>query len=160
MHEAAKMVRQEKLLRLVMCGYMLRECCEPMGLSYSTLRKYAKESSFMEELRKLSEEVYARVDEELSMKATTLSSKIEEMSEKALQTLEAMLDSDKDAVKLKAATEVLDRNPETSKTRKVEQTNRHDFVTPLTLIHAAKAAQEVDLYNDQKKLSDGESRQQ
>lgn len=150
MHEAAKTVREEKLLRLLLTGYMMRECAKMLQVSYATVRKYASDEEFLRKLKEMSMSIYEEVDSELKLNASQVTQRIDELSDKALDTLETLLASDKDIVKLKAADSILDRNPESSKQKKVEQTTNTRFLDPLHLIHAAKTATEVDEYENRK----------
>lgn len=45
---------------------------------------------------------------------------IQGMSEKALERMNTLMDSNSEKIQLDAAKDILDRNPETSKTRKVQ----------------------------------------
>ena len=63
----------------------------------------------------------ASVDTAIQQRVVDLSAIIERVSEKALTRLEHLIDlADKDEVKLRAAQDILDRNPRTSKTSRLQ----------------------------------------
>lgn len=125
-----------------------------LQVSYATVRKYASDEEFLRKLKEMSVLIYEQVDSELKLNASQVTQRIDELSDKALDTLETLLASDKDLIKLKAADSILDRNPESSKQKKIEQTTNTRFLDPLHLIHAAKTANEVEEY-EQRKLTGG-----
>ncbi len=152
MHKAAKMIRQDELLRLLMAGYMLKECATHLDLAYWTVRKYASQPEFLVKLRELSANVFERVDAELKHSKESIMEKLEKASDKALTKMESLLDRS-DAgpmLQFKVAQDLLDRRGEVSRTKRVEASvdQKHAFVNPLLLIHAAKTAKEVDDYNE------------
>lgn len=62
--------------------------------------------------------IYSEVDAALADKTMSLSAIIQKMSRTALKTVNNLMNSENDQVAMKAAADVLDRNPETSKTFK------------------------------------------
>jgi phosphoribosylaminoimidazole carboxylase (NCAIR synthetase) len=158
MHEATKMVRTEELMRLLLAGYMMKECAKQMSMNYATIRKYASEPSFMAQLKELNSEVYSQVDSELKLNKAQITERLEDISEKALDTLESLLDATAPApIRFKAAQDLLDRNPQVSRTKKIEADTKHNFLNPLHLVHAAQAAQEMDEYKP-KQIGDGNAK--
>lgn len=148
--EAVRMVRKEELMRLLLAGYMLKECAQQLQVSYHTACAYARQPEFMVELKELSSSVYARVDEELRCSKEQITQRLEVFADKALAELEKMLFSDNaaervtnPALRAKICMDALDRNSATAKNKKVETDNRH-HIDPITLMHAARVAQEMD----------------
>jgi hypothetical protein len=149
MHEAAKLVRTEELMRLLLAKYRLRECAKIMDLSYATVRKWASNADFLNDLKDLSGVVWEDVNHELKTLTVNMQERMAEESEKALgRLIELMNDrTQKGIVNLKAAESILDRNPETSKSSKVSGSIDHRMkIDPMMLIHAAATAGEVDDY--------------
>jgi hypothetical protein len=144
MHEAVKLVREEQLLRLLLAGYMLRECAVQMKISYRTVRLYAHDTGFLMKLKSLSKEIYARVDGELQANADDIMSKLESYSMEALDEMMELARAEKGMTKLKACQDIMDRNPQVSRTKRIEATNDHNFISPLFLVHAAATAKEVE----------------
>jgi hypothetical protein len=144
MHEAAKLVRREELMRLLLCGHMLKECAIHMHLSYYTVRSYAKDPDFLFMLREKSNEIYKRLDEELRNSKEDIKEKLERASEEALEQMVALAATSTGVVKLKCLQDLMDRDGRISRTQKVEQDVRHDFISPLFLGHAARVARELD----------------
>ena len=158
MHEAARQVREQELMRLLLAGYMMKECAALMKMSYKTVRDYARQPEFLVQLKELSREVYERVDAELRNLKEPLLMKLEEASAEALdRMIELMKHSKQEGVAFKAAQDLLDRTPELSRTRKLEGsvTSRHQFLDPLMLVHAAATAKEMDQFEARKQLTEG-----
>lgn len=159
MHEAAKFVKEQELMRLLLAGYMVKEAAAQLQLSVWTVRKYARQPEFLLKLKQCSAEIYERVDAELSAQRTGLVERVDAAADRALTVMEHLMDNaKKEELKFKAAQDVLDRAPEVSRTRKIDSTAKqeHSFLNPMVLMHAAATAQEVAAYNEQKELSDGE----
>jgi hypothetical protein len=145
-------VQREELLRLLLAGYSLREAANHMNASYYTVRMYVKRDDFLPKLKELSVEVYRRVDAEMGARKLSMLEKMEEASDEALETvLDLMRETKQDVVKMKCAQDLLDRNPQVSRTKRVDTTNEHMFVNPLTLVAAATAAREVDAFDARKR---------
>jgi len=159
-HKAAKMIREDELLRLLMAGFMLKEAATHLNLAYWTVRKYASEPKFLAQLRELSGEIYERIDAELKVSKESILEKLEKVSDKALEKMENLLDR-QDAspmLQFKVAQDLLDRRSEVSRTKRIEGTleQRHDFINPLFLIHAAKTAKEVDEFAERHNADGGD----
>jgi hypothetical protein len=87
-----------------------REAAEAAGINgsyFSIAGKRPDVQEFADEL-----------DRKLAEKTITLSAAIEELSRKALRTMGSLMDSNNQAIQYKASSDILDRNPETSKTHK------------------------------------------
>lgn len=144
MHEAAKLVRQEELLNLLLLHIPLKQCAERLHISYQTTRKYASEPDFLANLKVLSSSIYEEVINDLKTEKKTMAEKLTEASEKALERLEVLLNSTSEGVQLKAADSILDRTAETARNRKVEGNLQGRFtLDPVTLMHAALTADEL-----------------
>jgi len=147
MHDAAQLVRKEELLRLLLAGFMLKEAARYLKLSYKTVRKYAGAEDFMIELREHSSEVFSRVDTELRNSKDTITERIVEASDDALEVVISLSKQGSDQLRLKASQDILDRNIVTSKTRKVEGSQTNLNIDIAALVLAAKAIREEDEYN-------------
>jgi DNA-binding transcriptional MerR regulator len=144
MHESSKLVRQEELINLLLLHIPLRECAERCHVSYATIRKYASEPDFLNNLRVLSQSVYAEVVADLKFEKKSLKQQMTEASDTALRRLEQLLQSAQEGIALKAADSILDRCSETARNRKVEGDFNNRFtLDPLSLMHAANTAQEI-----------------
>jgi hypothetical protein len=153
MHEAPKLVRQEEMLNLLLMHLSLKQCGERLNLSYSTVRKYASEPEFLNNLRNLSQSIYDEVLTDLKTERKTLQDRLTEASDKALTKLEELLASAQENVALKAADSILDRTSETARNKKVETDFKGRFtMDPITLLHAAKTASEIDAASQPKVL--------
>jgi hypothetical protein len=144
-HSAAKMVREEELMRLLMCGHMLKECAIHLHMSYRTVREYARQPEFMRKLKEMSAAIYERVDAELKDSKDGITARLEAYSEQALEEMmELARTCTNPVVKLKANQDIMDRDTRLSRTRKIEASQSHSFVDPLFLVHAAGVAKELD----------------
>ena len=116
---------KQLLLRMVAEGRSITECAKALGRNASTIREWVRDKNFMEELRKLNSLIWQQLDEELTRKAATTLQRIQQASDEALDKLLDLMDhADSEVVQMRCAQDLLDRNPETSKTHKVEKTTR------------------------------------
>lgn len=144
MHEAPKLVKKEELLNLLLLHIPLKDCADRLHISYHTVRKYASEPDFLDSLRNLSQSVYADVIETLKCERKTLQQRMLEASDRALERLEQLVQSQQEGIALKACDSVLDRNTETARNKRIEQDLQARFtIDPVTLIHAALTANEL-----------------
>jgi hypothetical protein len=153
MHEAPKLVKIEELTNLLLLHIPLKECAARLNLSYQTIRKYASEPEFLDSLRALSSSIYAEVVEELKHERKSLQQRMLEASDKALERLEMLINSQQEGIALKACDSVLDRNTETARNKKIEGDMHARFtIDPVTLMHAALTASELNTAVNQKQL--------
>lgn len=153
MHEASKLVKTEELLNLLLLHIPLKQCAERLHISYPTIRKYASEDEFLNNLRMLSSSIYDEVVTDLKTERKTLSDRLMEASDRALTKLEELLNSDSEQVVQKAADSILDRTVETARNRKIEGNVSGRFtIDPVTLMHAALTSQELIQRETQKQL--------
>jgi len=114
-------VRDEEFLRLVVQTRSVREAAKLSKWSYATALKACKRSEFMIKLREYSESVWAEVDEELAAYRLNVTERLEEASAECLeQMFELAKGAKNETVKLKAAQDLMDRDPRISRTRKIE----------------------------------------
>lgn len=145
MHIAAKMVREEELLRLLLTGLTLKECAPMLSLHVSTVRNYARAPLFLQKLRDLSTVVYERVDAELQARTDVITERLQEASAAALEEMIKLAKEGKqEGIRLKASQDLMDRDSRISRTRKIEGTQEHAFMNPLQLQHMAMTARQVD----------------
>lgn len=157
MHEASKLVKKEELMRLLLCGHMLKECAVHMRLSYYTVRNYAKEPEFLSELKEKSNEIYKRLDEEIRASKEDMKERLERNSEEALEYMMELARQSTGVLKLKACQDILDRDARVSRTRKIDVDQDHNFISPLFLVHAAKVGREIDVTPQTERLDEEKS---
>jgi hypothetical protein len=145
--KASKFAKQEEILRYLLTGHTLKECSVLTALSHVTVCHYVNEPEFLGRLKALSTEVYKQIDDQLIKTKATITQRIDQLSEKALDTLERLMDSEKEGIVLKAADSVLDRNEKSARNKKVESAHKFAFFDPNTLIHAASVATELAEFN-------------
>ena len=69
--------------------------------------------------------MYHKLDQELKGRAETTAQRIQEVSDAALdKVLELMDSADSEVVQMRCAMDILDRDPDTSKTKKIEKTTK------------------------------------
>ena len=116
---------KQLLLRMIAEGRTIQECGEALNRSRFTLFKWVREPWFRQKLKELNELIYLQLDQELKGKAETTAERIREVSDVALdKVLELMDSADSEVVQMRCAMDILDRDPDTSKTHKVEKTTR------------------------------------
>jgi len=104
----------------------MKECAHALGRHPSTIRIWLRDVDFMAELKALNKQVWAKLDAELVAKANTTMERIQEVSDDALnKLLDLMEHADSQVVQMRCAQDLLDRNPDTSKTKKIEKTTKN-----------------------------------
>lgn len=96
-----------------------KEAAEAVGLNptYFNVITQPGHKKAMPEAIALIDEIQQRIED----KTVDLSAVVAEVSREALTTVRKLMkDSQNEAIKLKAASDILDRNPETSKTQKIQ----------------------------------------
>lgn len=140
-----RMVHGEELKRLLLTGLTFREACRTLGVSEGSGRYYLNDTSWMGELRSLSNDIHERICREIEEQKRSLKDIAEDASAEALETLvDLMRNGQKEATRVKCAESILDRHGELVKVQKSEVDSKHNFINPITLQLAAQAAQEMD----------------
>jgi predicted transcriptional regulator len=142
---ATNVVLTEQLINYFVAGYSVKNIAKLTGISYTTIRKYAHDDEFLQKLREVSKETAERVREELVGKMRDHQERVNELSHKALDTLELLMDSQREGIALKAAVDVLDRNPDTPRGKNIQADVTQRIIDPAMLMHAAVKAEELRL---------------
>jgi hypothetical protein len=137
-------LKKEELLRLLLAGRKLSECARILGRHVVTIRRFVRSSSFQAALREKDEALWARVDEELQVSKTSLIVRVSEASERALEKITELIESGDESIALRASSDILDRNPETSKRTTSSSTNMQFNIDAATLVLAARTAMEME----------------
>ena len=137
-------LRREELLRLLLAGHRVKECASLLRWSTQTVRGELANVFFRERLRSLSIEIFGRVDEDLAALKSDPAQRLSEMAEHALDEIEGLMGSEDERIKLRAAQDVLDRNIDTSRTRRLDKTSRSIRVNLDLLTRADQTAREVN----------------
>jgi len=81
----------------------------------------------------------------VSKRKKNIHERLRQLSDRALERLGELVESDQAGLALEACDSILDRNPETARNQRVESNLRGRFVVdPVTLMHAALTARELD----------------
>ena len=158
-HSVVKTIKKDELVRLLLAGFFVKECPARLQISYPTLLRYMKETSFLEELKVVSADVWGRVDAELKSSKTDFLQQAEEASEEALQSMRKLLQSSSEQIVFKAGQDLMDRDPRISRTRRLEGTGMGGSPVDVNvLIGAARVAREEDEFRNTKpvKVIEGE----
>lgn len=143
--ETTVALRKEELLRILIQGKKTRQAAEVMGLGINTVRTYIRCPEFQMKLWNQDQRLWARVDEEIRQSKLSNIVRIQEMSELALEKIQALMqESEDETIVLRASQDVLDRNPDTSKRTKQDTTSMNIVIDPAQLILAAQAAREME----------------
>lgn len=143
---ASGIVSEEELLRLMLQGFTMRESAMYMRASYSKIRKIAKQPEFLLKLREHSKEIGDRLVDEISRTQLEFTQRLEQASEDALEEMVAMMKDPavNNHVRFRAASDLMDRDPRSSKTQKIQGHVDHQFINPAVLLHAAATAKEME----------------
>ena len=116
---------KEVMLRMLAEGRNIKECAAALNKSYHLCTRMARDPDFQQKLKDLNAMMFSKLDAELKLKAETTAQRIQEVSDAALdKVLELMDCADSQVVQMRCAQDLLDRNPDTSKTKKVEKTTK------------------------------------
>jgi DNA-binding CsgD family transcriptional regulator len=137
-------IKKDEILRLLLINKNTREIADDLRLSVHTVRDYIRDVNFQQELRKNSEVIWRRIDEELLLSKLSKTQRVAEMGDRALEVLQELLESEDERVQAKVASDILDRSPETSKHHHIESKSLNIVLSGEDLRHAALAAAEVD----------------
>jgi hypothetical protein len=143
---AQRLLDDDELMRRLLAHYTLKECAALFNVTYHTICKRARRPEFLGQLKNLNGDMYQDVDQELRAMTGMITERVLEMSTKALDKLELLLESEgtDDRLVARIAMDFLDRNPDTSKTSKHVAKVEHAFMNPALLARAAQAAKELD----------------
>jgi hypothetical protein len=149
-HAARRVVANEELMRMLLMGLTLREISRQTGMGYNTVRFRAREPEFLLKLKEHSGEIAQRLVDELSTNIVEMAQKLEDASALALEEMLKMMGEleNPSQLKLKVCQDLLDRDPKSSRTKRMDITGTmsHDFISPAVLIHAAATAKELESY--------------
>lgn len=138
-------LRKEELLRLLISGKRTRDVAQIMCLGVGTVRTYMRCPEFQQKLWDTDQKLWQRIDEELRVSKLNTVLRIQELSEAALEHIAELMESDDEGIVYRASADILDRNPDTSKHSKNDNTTLQVNVSPEQLMLAAKVAQEMEV---------------
>lgn len=154
-----RIVRDEELLRLMLMGLTLPECAAQMKMAIWTVRMHARKPEFLLLLKEHSSEIAKRLVEELSTSQIEMAQKLEAASAAALEEMMGMMGelTSPSQLKLKVCQDLLDRDPKSSRTKRMDITGNmsHQFISPAVLIHAAATAKEIEAFGKKGDLPSG-----
>jgi len=155
---ATSEVLEKEILQCLLVGMTLREASDSMRASYWKIRKVARQPAFLLKVKEHSDEIAQRMMDELVHTQVDMAKKLEEASQVALDEMMAMMaDLDQPSkLKVNICQDILDRNPQSSRTKRMDLTGAmsHEFINPAVLIHAAATAKELEGYQ-RKELPSG-----
>lgn len=96
-----------------------KAACEAVGLNPSYLSTLSREVVNHPEIAS----IIGEIDHAIHDKTVAMSTVLALMARKAVEKVNKLMDSQNEHISLKAASDVLDRNPETSKTQKLQVTS-------------------------------------
>lgn len=135
--------RRARLLRLAANGVNAKRAAELIGVGHQTVLKEYQDPEFRRQVVRLVESAFEDVDSNFEQMQLSLHDRIRLKSEEAFQTLCELMDSKDthEAVRMKIAQDILDRNPETQ----AGHTVTHNSIAEVEeLRRAAVAAREMD----------------
>lgn len=130
----------DALIRLTLMNVPVSEAAKRLGVNVNTCYNWAKTDTYKMKLDAARAAVFAEVD----AKIADVHARLTEFAvPKALDTMISLLDSEKESIKARAAADLMDRDNRLSKTRKVESTVTHNFLTPSILRELSRVAYEL-----------------
>lgn len=136
----------ETAVRLMAAGMTVTQIAKELHRGPETIKRWMMDDGFRAKLKELNGTMFAKVDAEISQMASTTVKRITSASDAALdKILELMETAGSEQVQLKAAQDILDRNPDTSKTHKVQSTETKVTIDATFLQLAATAEKEITI---------------
>jgi butyrate kinase len=147
---------KEEILTLVLQGFNFDEIGRVTGYAHNTIVKYAQDPELLAEVKKRSKELYEKVAEGLAKEKRSLQERLTEAASVALdEMLELAQESGNEKVRREACDSLLDRTAATSRHHHIDGDTKHSFMNPLTLIHAAQVAKEMDAKSNDRLIDVG-----
>jgi len=117
---------KEAFLRMCGQGMEMKECARVLGRSVGALSRWMRtDPEFLPRLKELNVHMYERIDAQIKARAEEVVTRINKASDEALDKLLDLMDhADSEVVQMRCAQDLLDRNPDTSKTKKIEKTTK------------------------------------
>lgn len=136
------------ILRLFVRGLVAKEIAKALNVTKWTVGKYLRDPRFRDLVKAYNDEVlFKRLDEEIAEKTYDHIERMSQLTESALDTMEELLGTENEAIRFKAAQDLLDRNPETSRMKKVEVNDKdNNPLSPEMLMAMAATIQEEENY--------------
>ncbi len=151
--------RKAETLRLLVEGYSLKNIALVLQCNYATVMNYVREPVFREQLRSLRAQALVKIDEEIITSLRTKKELIDELGFKALKRMGQVLDDPNThpAIIAKMGDSLLDRDPEVSRTRKLDVTERRFEMKGEDLLLALQGMKEIE---ERKQLLEAETEAQ
>jgi hypothetical protein len=137
-------LRKKEVMKFLLEKNTLKEISVLTGYSYQSIRNYVSDPWFQNELKAYSEETWQYVLKEVGEKQAAIAERVNLISQKALDRMEAIIRDGTDNIAFKAAQDILDRNPEIPRNKRFEGEVTQKVVDPAALIHAAAVARELE----------------
>jgi hypothetical protein len=137
-------MRQRDIIRLAIEGAPSKKIGEMLNLNYTTVNQYLRKPDVQAAVRAESEAAWEATVAHLRNSRINMTEAIRDASEKALAKIIELMDSDDERIIYRSASDILDRNPETGKSHKVESTEKLFVIDANMLELAARAAKEIE----------------
>lgn len=144
--------RKQELMRLLLEGHSVPVASAALGISRMTGYSYLGDPEVRAELQRLNSVLFDQLDLDQQERFKSKVDQIDELGNLALERMKGILE-DRSAhigIVAKVAADVLDRCPETSKTKKLDITSKVLNFKAEDLMAAAQAAYEVEEFNQMK----------
>ena len=145
---AACMLLEEKIVRLLSEGANVREIANVLGLTTVYVSRYVRRPRLLKRLYDFNKEAFDNLQEEYKVSKEAITERLEEASLLALEELiELATGSKSDVVRYKASQDILDRNPQVSRTKRLEGgAVSNTFMNSQVLMQMAAVARELDTH--------------
>ncbi len=142
----AKKQRQNELIRYLLSGANLKEAAKAMNLHIATVSSYMKDPEVREQLRELHSGMLEQIDTQVVQAMRTKAEALEECSWLALERMKELLEnpSTHPSVLAKMVDSALDRDLETSRSKKVDITSKSLTLKGEDLMAAVQGLKEIE----------------
>lgn len=139
----------DELVVLLIRNATQKQAADLLGFHPNTIKKWVADERFQLKLKRTRALIFAKtqdsVDKIVTEEVVNVKKLIEQHSTKAIQKIAGLMEtSSSEAIQLKAAIDLADRGPDTSKTKKMMGVVGHAFLTPEVITAAAAAARALE----------------
>lgn len=143
----------DEMIRLDIQGVPISKMTVQLGVHPNTLYRWQRTAEYKLKMQRTKKVLVERTTEQAIIHTAGVRAEeavanieklIEQYAESAIHKIAKKMDSENEHIGLKAAIDLADRDPRTSKTKKIQASHVHAFLTPQLLVDAAKAAREIE----------------
>lgn len=120
--QAASGVQKQLVLRLLAEGRTMAEAAAAVNRTVPCVSRWLRDPEMRQRLMELNALAFQEIDKQLQVRAESAMQKINQAAEEAVDKLIALMEgADSETIQMRCAQDILDRNQETSKIRRVDK---------------------------------------